>query len=416
MHELIERALKYVDEVEISRARTSSKEFKMLLNSFEVFEAGSYEAFTLRIINKGHIGFSYFEKAEQFSEALRRAIKLSKFSKKINPHFPERQRYRKVKVYHNSLEKADEHFVESLSDAVSVFDKGPVRHIQSRLSLSFSENEIVNSNGLEMKRKESLLSFLSSANSKGMTLYDVKSSRKLFDMRAFSKEVRKRTMIMRNAKKLVGDFNLILSADVIETLFDYFLLPAVNGKAVFENRSPLAGQLGRKIASESLNLIEEPLIDYRPSSSFADDEGVPCKRKFLIKEGLLNTFLFNIETAAETSEKTTGNGFKYKFSKPPGIGLTNLLCESNEVQDIPSKAVLIKSIMGLHNANRSSGDFSIQLREAYILNKGEIGRGVISSEWRGNFFDILKQVNLVEMYEVGSYYQGPLWQIKGKLL
>ena len=63
------------------------------------------------------------------------------------------------------------------------------------------------------------------------------------------------------------------------------LLMALNGQHVQRGTSPLANRLGEQIMDPRLTLWDDPTLPGRPASAAYDDEGVPTRRKALIREG-----------------------------------------------------------------------------------------------------------------------------------
>ena len=59
-----------------------------------------------------------------------------------------------------------------------------------------------------------------------------------------------------------------------------------------------------------------------------DDEGIPVKEKYLIKEGIFKTKLVNKELAKKLKIEPTGNGFKQSPKSDVEIGITNVILQS----------------------------------------------------------------------------------------
>ena len=59
-----------------------------------------------------------------------------------------------------------------------------------------------------------------------------------------------------------------------------------------------------------------------------DDEGIPVKEKYLIKEGTFKTQLVNKELAKKLKIEPTGNGFKQSPKSDVEIGITNVILQS----------------------------------------------------------------------------------------
>ncbi len=103
-----------------------------------------------------------------------------------------------------------------------------------------------------------------------------------------------------------GKFDVIFSPYSLGNIMTY-------GSAFFSAYSVLAGlscftdRIGSKISGYGLNLYDDPTdemgIGYRP----IDDEGTATRKKAIISDGRLETYLQSYSTAKKLSSKTTGN-------------------------------------------------------------------------------------------------------------
>ena len=88
------------------------------------------------------------------------------------------------------------------------------------------------------------------------------------------------------------------------------LLKAYIGHAeaeeVQKKSSLFIGKLGQKIASKKITIEDKPLAK-NVFARWFDDEGVATYNKPIIKNGVLQTYLYNLTTAAKDGVQTTGN-------------------------------------------------------------------------------------------------------------
>ena len=171
-------------------------------------------------------------------------------------------------------------------------------------------------------------------------------------------------------------------------------LPSFGADTVRKNISKLAGQTGKEVASEIVNLVEDP--EGLNARSF-DDEGTPTVKKYLIRDGILGEYLYNQAEALLAGKKSTGNGFKSSYRSVPAIGVTNLKLIGEE----KSREMLIEELQdGLYitacdgmfaGADPVSGDFSL-ISKGYLVKNGKLDRAVNQIAVAGNFYDMLKNI------------------------
>jgi len=91
--------------------------------------------------------------------------------------------------------------------------------------------------------------------------------------------------------------------------------------------------LGRKFGPENLNVVDEGFIRGRRGNIPYDEEGVPRQKTYLIKNGKLNSFLHNRETAAKMGQDPTGNARAISYRHEPIVRMTNTYIEEGEKAD-----------------------------------------------------------------------------------
>lgn len=177
------------------------------------------------------------------------------------------------------------------------------------------------------------------------------------------------------------------------------LLPSFLGNNVEKGISRLKEQLGKPIASEEISLYDDALMKDSVLRIPFDDEGQPCGKNCLIKDGVANMFLYNNEYASRAKKASTGNGFCGSHKGLPGVGLSSFYLAPGSADRDETIAKLrqglwVKDLMGLHMADAVSGDFSLGATGKRIEN-GEVTQGVRGVMVAGNLFDLLKNVDAV---------------------
>jgi PmbA protein len=164
--------------------------------------------------------------------------------------------------------------------------------------------------------------------------------------------------------------------------------------------SKLAGQEGAAIASEMVTLVDDPFYPTNPSSRKFDAEGSPTHCKKIIENGVFNTLLYNLKTAAVAGKKTTGNASKAGYAGAVGISPFTMYLAPGEISEdeLVAKAgegVYINSLGGLHaGADPISGDFSLQ-SSGFMIRDGKKAEYVKSFTVAGNFYEMLKNITCV---------------------
>ena len=80
---------------------------------------------------------------------------------------------------------------------------------------------------------------------------------------------------------------------------------------------------GERIGNEEVNIIDDPTLHKSYGFYAYDDEGVKAKKRYLIKEGFINEFLHNRETAFLMGEKSNASARASSYDREPIVRMAN---------------------------------------------------------------------------------------------
>ena len=303
--------------------------------------------------------------------------------------------YKEVSTYYQALENipADklikialdmEAEAKKYSDKVESF---------SGCAVSYSSGKygIINSKGLNLHNKSNILTALDEVNAFEIAKMGVDE--------ALSK--------VGATSIPSGNYKVIINSDAMVSLISTFA-GVFSGDAVQKGLSLLKGKEGEVIASNIVNLVDDPHLENGLASVGFDDEGVATGKTYLIKNGKLESLLHNLKTANKAGVKSTGNGFKASYASPISVSPTNMYIEPgiNSLEEMTKKidkGLIITDFAGLHSgANSITGDFSLAAKGFYIEN-GVKTKAVEQITVAGNFFTLLKDVE-----EIGRDLKFPM--------
>lgn len=164
--------------------------------------------------------------------------------------------------------------------------------------------------------------------------------------------------------------------------------------------SLLAGKEGEKIASDCVNITDDPLQDGSFGARGFDDEGVATRTCRVVENGVLKTLLYNLKTAHKAGKSSTASACKGSYSSPVSIGFSNFCLESGEytrqqLLQMADNGIIITSLEGLHaGANSATGDFSLSAK-GILIKDGREDRAVTGLTVSGNIYELLKNIQCV---------------------
>lgn len=176
-----------------------------------------------------------------------------------------------------------------------------------------------------------------------------------------------------------------------------------------------AGKIGTRVASEIVTLCDSGASVYSDGAGGTlrvDDEGVVAQTTTIIKNGVLESYLHDRESAARNQVAPTGNARAWEFDNEPLIRMRNTYIAPGESSLDEMIAAIDDGYLldGAANGQAdSNGEFMFGTREAYRIVKGKRGpllRGVNIS---GQAFDVLRSVDQVGRdfrWDLGSGHCG----------
>lgn len=182
----------------------------------------------------------------------------------------------------------------------------------------------------------------------------------------------------------------------VSAAFISALVGAIRGTSIARGTSFLKDELGKKIFSDGITLIDDPFMARGHGSRPWDGEGVSVSRQNIVENGVLNTWLLNSSTARQLELETTGHAVR-GLGSPPGIGTSNLYFEPSEMapEDLaaPIKNGLWVTEMFGPSLNPNTGDYSVGV-VGFAIENGEKTYPVNEVTVAGNLKDMFKQMHV----------------------
>ena len=318
-------------------------------------------------------------------------------------------KYKKINTFNRDLEKVSiEEKMKKLYELEEAIKNGDPRIVEVG-GVEYSESAesvtILNSKGLKLAQKSNYFVYIGQAVARENT--QTKSGYELFLENDFSKFDAKKLakeVVSNTVNQLGGEacesstYKAVLSPNVVKSLLSFFVGYA-DAEEVQKQSSLFIGKLGQKVASRKITLEDKPL-QRNVFSRWFDDEGVATYNKAIIKQGVLQTYLYNLTTAAKDGVTTTGNASRGGSKMGISTHFLQLRPGKKSQEELfkeVGNGVYITDVQGLHaGLNPQSGNFSLQ-STGFLIKDGKQERGLDVVTVSGNLLDIFNDV-----LEVGS--------------
>ncbi|MEN6351361.1 MAG: TldD/PmbA family protein [Syntrophomonas sp.] len=187
----------------------------------------------------------------------------------------------------------------------------------------------------------------------------------------------------------------------VATRFLGLLAQSADAEAAQKGKSMWKGLEGQEVASSKFSLVDDSTYRDGIAAFPFDGEGVPGQRNVVVRDGVLQTLLYDSYTAGKAGCQSTGNGQRGSFRGLPSVGTSNFMIAPGKespdklIGDI-NRGLYVTEVMGMHTANPISGDFSLGAAGIMIEN-GRLTYPVRGATIAGNMVNFLKDIE-----ELGS--------------
>lgn len=172
---------------------------------------------------------------------------------------------------------------------------------------------------------------------------------------------------------------------------------AVAGESVYHHASFLAGRLGQRIAAPVVQVIDDAVMPGLFGTSPFDDEGVRSRRTYVIRDGILESYLLNSYAARKLGLRTTGNASRgLSGAASTGTGNLYLAPGTASPEDLirgVSRGLFVTELLG-SGVNIVNGDYSRGAAGLWIEN-GELTYPVHEITIAGNLGAMLERVEAI---------------------
>ena len=317
---------------------------------------------------------------------------------------------KKVKIPHADypmmMKKELLHKIDDTARRVSSL----VNQVSTGIVETDREFTIANSNGMFKKSNSTLTRIITTVYSEkdgekqnefvdyaGSVGYEILDS---FPLKEIITKTAKTAVEKLDAKDFKGgELPVIIAPGFGAVIFHEACGHGLEATSVAPHVSVFADDLGKKIASDKVTLIDDGTIENEWGSFSIDDEGNIPQKNILIENGVLKKYLVDQFNSKEMNMESNGCGRRQNYHYPTTSRMSNtyLAPGNDKVED------MIKSIelgvfcekMSGGSVNTATGDFNFAVDTARLIEKGKVKGLLKGITLIGNSKEILKNVEMV---------------------
>jgi PmbA protein len=385
----------------------------------------------IRVALGKKVGFSCTSNASEQSirESIEKAIRIARARDEDSrfKSFPSKGKYQKVSsILDKKVKEAQiEDLIDrgrSLAETMRTYDKR-IQSGSGMLTYIAYNRAIANSLGLDLEENDTVVNAQVSSMAKedgdvsGVDYLQLARYADDVDIEELGKTVSRLTVEQLHRKPIqTKTIDLVLHSYAVGDLLTHTLHPAFLGDNLDRNRTPFAGKMSEKVASELISIEDNGILEKGYYSQSFDDEGAARRNTSLIRKGVVESFLYDSLWAGKANTESTGNSVRKDATSPktyssePVIDTTNIVVKAGDrdfdqlVSEV-DEGILVYSLIGAHTSNAASGAFSVAGQTVFRIEHGEIVYPVKESMIGGSLTQLLSQVSAVAN-DVKTYENG----------
>lgn len=173
-----------------------------------------------------------------------------------------------------------------------------------------------------------------------------------------------------------GQMDVVMGAGASGILLHEAMGHAFEADFNRKGQSIFSDKLGKQVCPASVSVVDDGTVRWNRGSGNYDDEGVPGQKTYMVKDGILCSYLHDRISARWYGTEPTGNGRRESFRYNPIPRMRATYMENGETD----KSDIIASVTnGIYVDEFSNGqvkigegDFTFYVKSGYLIENGRL--------------------------------------------
>jgi TldD protein len=214
--------------------------------------------------------------------------------------------------------------------------------------------------------------------------------------------------LLKAKSPIGGKFTIITDPKMTGTIIHEAFGHSVEADLVLSNESLLKGKIGEQIASEEVNIVDNPTMGQGKKFNipyelfgcyFVDDEGIPSQKTTIIEKGILKNYLHNLETSSRMGSFSNGHGRASSSSSRPQVRMGFTFLEpgdwnSEEIIEDTKNGILCEDFQYGYT-DPSTGNFQFKCKFSYKIENGEKKELMRDVSLSGMILEVLNKISAI---------------------
>jgi len=347
----------------------------------------------VRVLSGDQTGFAYVENTgpEDMLNAARTAARIATSSikspvKDFGLKIPAKNHYLIRQSWEDISIRQRIPFVQKLNDRIFSMDSR-VNKVMVSLSDASSHILFVNSEGVMYYDFRPMVSLTATCIMQENGVFEngraARSYRSGFEfltdavVEEIAREAVDETSIMfRAIKPKGGEMPVVLGAGGSGIFLHEAIGHAFEADFNRKGTSIFSDKLHQKICSECINVVDDGTIPFNRGAVNLDDEGAEGQKTYLVREGILTSYMHDRISARHYLVPPTGNGRRESFRNIPIPRMRATYMENGNASEADIIASVKKGVFVNSFTNGEvqigAGDFTFFVKSGYLIEKGRL--------------------------------------------
>ena len=370
----------------------------------------------VRVLSGDQTGYAYIENVtlEEMLKAARTAARIASSSVKTKP-VSLTDRPLKANCYAISTPwegvalKEKTPYLQKLNDKIFALDKR-VQKVSASLNDSTSHILFCNSEGVSYYDYRPMVTLsavcIMEENGRFENSHSARAYRKGFEFLSddiidvIAREAVENTSILFKAiKPKGGEMPVVMGSGGSGILLHEAIGHAFEADFNRKNISIFSEQLNKKICNEHISVVDDGTIPFNRGSINIDDEGTYGQKTYIVKDGILTSYLHDRISARHYGIASTGNGRRESFRNMPIPRMRATYMEAGNVKESDIIASVKNGIFVDKFTNGQvqigAGDFTFFVKSGYLIENGKLTQPIKDINIIGNGPKALADITMV---------------------
>lgn len=370
----------------------------------------------VRVLSGDQSGYAYVENVslEEMLKAARTAARIASGGESVKTiNLTEKpitkNYYSVVTPWDEIIIKDKMPYLQKLNDKIFSLDSR-VRKVSASLNDSTSHILFCNSEGVSYYDYRPMVSLsalcIMEENGKFENAHAARAYRRGFEFLTddlvdvlANEAVQNTSILFKAVKPKGGEMPVVMGAGGSGILLHEAIGHAFEADFNRKNTSIFSDQLNKKICNEHINVVDDGTIPFNRGSVNIDDDGVDGQKTYIVKDGVLTSYLHDRISAQHYGIPSTGNGRRESFRH---VSIPRMRATYMEPGNMKEEDIIASVKKGIFVDNFTNGqvqigagDFTFFVKSGYLIENGKLTQPIKDINIIGNGPKALADITMV---------------------